>query len=257
MIKIDTKPLIRWTIGPSREDGFNCLEKSIFNMKKLYPECDFVVCHNQLSDFQYGKIANLDVELFDQNKHQDALKHPPQGVNVHWKLYPPRLRHNAHEICIDNDIILWKRVPEIDYFLNNDVCLIYQGRNRLYGVYDSDMPQAIRINSGIYGLPPAFDFGSKINDIQKPWEGRFDEQGLVATILSANPYCMIPLTSVPICEYWMSSDDFKESLDAFLRNQFCCGAHFVGINYTEQSSLYKNFIKHLPYTDESMTDCKQ
>lgn len=242
---VDTKPLIRWTIGPSSKDGFKCLEKSVSNIKKLYPECDFIVCHNQLSGAQKDKIANLDVDLFDQDKHQNSLNHPPQGVNVHWKLYPPRLRYNAHEICIDNDIILWKRVPEIDYFLNNNMCLIYQGKNRLYGIYDSNMPQAIRINSGIYGLPPAFDFGGKINDIQKPWKGRFDEQGLVATILSENPHFIIPLTSVPICEYWMTSDNFKKSLDSFLRNELCCGLHLVGINYSKQSHLYSSFIKNL------------
>jgi hypothetical protein len=247
MIKLKSKPLIRWTIGPVKEEGFSCLGKSVRNMKHLYPECDFVICYNQLTRLQHERISELGVDLLDQSKYLDSLKYHPHGKSVHWKLYPPRLNLDSHEICMDNDIILWKRVPEIDYFLSSkDTCLIYQGINRLYGSYDLNIPKLVRINSGIYGLPPNFDFRSKLKSIQKKWSNRFDEQGIVASILCQESYCMIPLPYVPICECWMSSNDFKKTMDAFLRNEFCCGMHFVGINYAEQNSFYNNFIKHLP-----------
>lgn len=227
------RPLIRWTIGPTHECGIACLKESVRRMRKLYPECDLVICHNQLGEDGLCAVRELGVELYDQNERTDSLPYPPLGgYYVAWKLYPPRLRGGSHEILIDNDIVLTKRVREIDEFLTaDDVFLTYEGLHGLHGMYADDVPKGLRVNSGIVGLPPGFDYAGAIRQLARPWQGYFDEQGLVAAVICSRPkFLMIPQPVVPIVEH-----DF--SLEAHDANLSCCGYHFVGANKHDHPPL--------------------
>jgi hypothetical protein len=236
------KPLIRYTIGDVSSNGISCLYESIQRIKKLYPECDVCVCYNQI-DFQV--FDKWGVELVDQRQFIESLPLPPNiGFNVHWKLYPPRLRPESHEIFIDNDILLHRRVDAIDGFLSSSKdCLVYQGLHGLYGFFRHFVPGHLRINSGIFGLPPLFDLSLHIrNAIQnthfKRWSGKFDEQGLIAYTLTQNPYRIISLAQVPILE---SNWDYKDHLN----NKENCGFHFVGLNVDNEHQAWSDYHRSM------------
>jgi hypothetical protein len=241
------KPLARWTIGPCRPEGFDILKWAIYNFKNLYPQFDCIICHNQLTKEQLAKVKNIGVELCDQEKYLNSNLYPPKdGYNVHWKLYPPRLRTESHELIMDNDIIFWKHINEIDSFLSNSIPLISQALRRSYGRYNHMVPRPLCINSGIIGLPPDFDFKEDINELlnrKGGWLGRnkdfvnFDEQGIVAVVLSKNEHYIIPTTTV-------SCLPAKGDLAAVLRNPMLCGIHFIGMNYLDHQwwKFKKNYL---------------
>lgn len=202
------KPLIRLTLGPVSQQGIETLLMSLRQLDKLYPECDVVVCANQLDN-----IHKIKHPIINQQEYINSLSYPPkEGYNVHWKLYPPRLREGSHEIFIDNDIILFKRLPEIDLFLSSDSTLLYEGLHGLHGNYE--VP--IKINSGIFGMPPGFRLF-----LEKNWENPFDEQGFVgSSLIKYHEYHVIKQTTIPILEPWMTDKSVFSAL----------GVHFVGVN---------------------------
>jgi len=229
---MEIKPLIRFTIGPSSDAGLECLERSIGKIQKLYP-ADIVICHNCPKD----RVDHLDVELLDQSNHTQG-KTPPMGVA--WKLYPPRLDVHRHEILIDNDIILEERIPEIDLFLESSQhCLLLEGEARTYGKFQRHVPANLKVNSGIFGMPPGFDFepfvelysaqGWEVNALGTHAASKtFDEQGLVALVLGSQRHFMIPNTTVTNCEK---------------RWEKAKGMHFIGLNRTEKHQPYREFLK--------------
>lgn len=230
------KPLLRWTIGPVHPCGFDVLEQSVKAMKSLY-DFDMVICYNQLDDKQLERLRGFDVELVDQSGFLSSLFCQPRaGYSVEWKLYPPRLRFQAHELFIDNDIVLHRKPPEISRWLGGNVGLLYQGLHGLHGSYAGLVPPGFRINSGIFGLPPHFDFEKKLMGVAKQWTGYFDEQGLVASTLLQHPFITIPLTVLPIVE-----PDWP--MDLHYHNEDCCGFHFVHANRQEHPSFRKHMLR--------------
>jgi hypothetical protein len=214
-------PLIRITVGPVKQQGINILRWSIPKLKEIYPECDLCICHNQWTDTSI--LERLGIELVRQEDYLDSLPYPPPEHSVAWKLFPPRLRPDDYEIVVDNDILFFRRISEIDTFLKSDMVLLYQGLNdNRGGQYQDQIPTGIRVNSGIFGMPPKFE--PKFEEKIKPWKGYYDEQGLVAASLLRNdPYLMVPLTAVPLIQPgW--------DIQCFLRSEQLCGLHFCGIN---------------------------
>ena len=178
------KPIIRWTIGPVSEDGFKCLNFSVFQFRKLYKDYfRYVICHNGLSDGQKKLLP--DVELVDQSMFISSLPVFPCGPA--WKLYPPRLSIESHEIIIDNDVVIYKKPEAIAEFLKEkDMFVVTEAFKRSYsGIYQKDIPENFNINSGLVCLPPNFDYRKELlkNEFKK-WENHFDEQTLVAKVLS-------------------------------------------------------------------------
>lgn len=228
---MEIKPIIRFTIGPASKSGFECLERAISQIQKLY-STDIVICHNCEAE----QVSHLGCTLFDQRTVESET--PPMGVA--WKLYPPRLDLQRHEILIDNDIILEERVAEIDQFLQSDEhCLLLEGESRTYGRFQKHVPARLKVNSGIYGMPPGFDFATYVKSYSgKEWEinatgthaqsKTFDEQGLVAFVLGHQKHFLIPNTTVTNCEKrWIKGK----------------GMHFVGLNRTESHKPYKDYLK--------------
>ena len=238
------KPLMRWSIGPVKPIGFRVLSLSVKLAKKIFPEFDFVICYNQISSEEIFKLEKLEIELINSELYVDEFFFKPSnGYHVHWKLFPPRIRMNSFEIFLDNDVVLTKRPPEIDKFLKEDSTLLSQGLNaNLHGQFGSASPNGVRINSGIFGLPPHFDLNERALKIAKnhnitKWKNKFDEQGLIAATLLEYPfYHIIPITTVPILEPNFSLSGFTTST--------CCGYHFVQVNYKTHPTC-KEFLRNL------------
>jgi hypothetical protein len=219
------KPIIRWTIGNVHHAGFQTLAHSVKLFKRVYNNFDLFVCHNVLSDSQIDFLKSLNVNLVKQSS--GTLICEPRGVA--WKLYPPRIDITRHEIFIDNDVLIFKTLDEIQWFLDSDKCfIITEALRRLFGHSDKHVPEGLKLNSGLFGIPPRFDFAQAINECESHcWQDRYDEQGVVATIICRHNYKMIPLTKIAVCY-----------------DKFICGTHgihFCGVN----SGLVKHWDKFL------------
>lgn len=240
----DSKPLIRWILGPVCHTGLEILQYSVKKMKLLYPDCNLMICHNQLKKEHIDFIKRLNIDLYEQKPLLTRV--PKNEFNVHWKIYPPRVSIDTHEICIDNDIILEDRLEEIDLFLQSDGVLMYQGIHGYYGMYENQIDfNGIFYNSGIFGVPPKYDLEQRIESVfeseNKEWSNnKFDEQGLICSILSTHhKIYTIPLTSIPIVEKSFEIEKTK-------RNPLCKGYHFVGANLHKDHKGWTDYITTKP-----------
>lgn len=231
--------LIRWTIGPVKKSGFDCLIKSVNSFKKLYPEIERYICWNKLSEQQIAILHSIDAKLIDQSKcNQEII---PLGVA--WKLYPPRIDINKHELFIDNDLIIEEKIDEIDEFLHSDSTLLLEDRSRNYGKFDKVIAKNYFINSGFFGVPPGFDLEHSIKFYCNNWgvnapigheeSVTMDEQGLIAYLLLRYKKCIIiPQVTISGC------------MHEFIKAK---GMHFIGLNrqvYHKPYIMYKNqYIK--------------
>lgn len=211
-----SKPLFRWTVGCCLQQGLDILAESISKTTKTLglDNFDWLICYNGLNkdklSFIRKAIGDRPIQLFAQNwtdcPVDDNCRSPLRQDGTYewngnhcggtlWKVCPPRMRMEAHEIIMDNDIVLLKKFPQIDEFLAaSDKALILEEPIRFYGRYDNLFPkaEAVYLNSGFMGLPPNFDYGEAI---KKAWQenGSFtnisqsDEQGLLTYALNQLP----------------------------------------------------------------------
>lgn len=232
------KPIARWTIGPSTKNGYECLEMSIRSFLDFY-YADVIVTHNCPPDnleTLLSRLSDVPLQLLDQRHYLDTSYIVPVGVA--WKLYPPRLDINRHEICIDNDIVFQEKIDHISNFFEDNSTLLLEGDARNYGRFDKYIPPKTHINSGIYGMPPDFDMERFIKIVAgSAWElnakgehaanKTFDEQGIVAFALLNHPRCVIiPNKIVTNCERHLVESK---------------GMHFVGLNKREDHEPFRLF----------------
>ena len=231
MLHHAVRPLCRWTVGPTHSRGLDILRQSVKNFRMLYPEFDLKICYNQINSID----INTDVELYRQTGAEleilpifgDALNGPC------WKLYPPRMRIESHEIVMDNDLVLFKRIDQIDLFLQSDRPLMLEARYRYYGQFD-DLIGDIKLNSGLYGLPPNYDLKHRIEQLKfTQWEKRGDDQGILAYEFDRmNPIVIDMQTVMPL----------DDKHDQFITN--IGGIHFIHANTAETHlawDLYENY----------------
>lgn len=212
---ITKKPLLRYTMGKVSSLGWTILFESIRNIKKVYPEFDIVICHNKLSFEEISMLTDLGVDLIaqDQLEQTFAFVDDDEGKirNFCWKLMPPRLRLESHELWVDNDIIIRERIEGIDRWLQGSTSIISRGFCHDYGRFAKSMQFKDSCCAGFFGLPPNFDFQSEINRLcdGKPLKG-FDEQGLVSVIVtSIEGFIMLPHRDlVLLSETWKPRPDF-------------------------------------------------
>ena len=107
---MSSRPFVRWTIGRVHPCGWEVLLHSLDIFPRLYPEFDMIVCHNNLEIDELKTLSTANVVLHEQK--QDQLPYPVGTTG--WKLLPPRLRLDAHELWLDNDVVLCNRLPAID-----------------------------------------------------------------------------------------------------------------------------------------------
>ncbi|RDJ35114.1 MAG: hypothetical protein DWQ19_09780 [Crenarchaeota archaeon] len=222
------KPLLRWTIGNVHHYGFQILAQSIDKLKKIYKdEFDYLVCHNSLNTEQLAFLEKLSVALYCQDDYQSNLScpKPTNAGQAGWKIYPPRLRPDGHEIVLDNDVVIKKRIPAIDRFLkSNSIFLITEAKKRCFGAFDSlILPRGYKtkFNTGFFSMPPGYDFETDLeNKIKKlnftEWKDHFDKQGLVAACITSHNYELISLKAIGV-----HSVNFIPGI---------YGDHFVGSN---------------------------
>lgn len=224
------RAIARWTIGHTTEDGYECLQLSVESVTSLY-DVQVVICHNCPANKLPSSLKQY--PLIDQHQYADS---GPAPKGVAWKLYPPRLASDYHELVIDNDIILKESIPQIEQFLNGNLTLLLEGDSRTYGRFEKHVPPGFQINSGIYGMPPGFDLNRFVQFYAgQAWEKNalyendksetFDEQGLVAVALLSHPqFVIIPAKSVTNCEH-----NLVDGL----------GHHFIGLNRRRFHAPYR------------------
>lgn len=190
------KPLARWIIGNVHPVGFDILEEAVKRFRGVYQQrFDLLISYNSLSDEQIGRVNELGVPTAQQG----SFGVPKPGKLPAWKLYPPRLRPAAHELIMDNDLIVCQPCPQIEEFLaESDRFISTVAIHRAYGAFDSLVPE-IKLNSGLVGLPPNYDYESDLLRICTQtgfsgWETHFDEQGLVAACLATKKLSLIPFS---------------------------------------------------------------
>ena len=235
------KPLIRYTIGgKSTSDlSINILNISIKKIQKIFKDkVDYAICYNNLDMGFIEKINNgfgnkfYKIKIIDQLKFKNSLPYRP--VDVSWKLYPPRLRLSAHEIFIDNDIIIERLPDQVSDFLKEDKSFFFtEGLNKNNFGNFQYWQNNIKFNSGFFGLPPNFDFRKSLiekmkkqmkNFNQFKWIDQYDEQGIVGCIiLEQKNIKEIKLDCVGIFE----NNKITKGL---------CGYHFVKSNIGKNKS---------------------
>jgi hypothetical protein len=218
------KPLVRWTVGEVSKEGLDCLGVSIRCWKRLFPQFDTVICYNGIDP---DRLTRFGVELLDQSLH--VTSHPVSPRGPAWILYPPRLRPDSHEIFIDNDLVVYNSLPQINDFLCGSHRLFTQAYGRNYGVYESEVPQGVYINSGLFGLPPGFVFRGE----EKEWETHYCEQGYVASQWQRGDV-IIPMKDITVA-HW-------EHRHKYLRGAY--GTHFIGLNWghSKQWLAYRSLL---------------
>lgn len=224
------KAIARWTIGDTNPDGYECLFLSISSFLKHY-DVEVVICHN----CEESKLPSK-TKQFRLINQKNIKVDGPVPIGVAWKLYPPRIDKNRHEICIDNDLVLNAQIDKISAFLESDSTLLLEDKGRTYGRFEKHVPANFCINSGIYGMPPQFDLDSYVKFYSgTSWQKNafnqhdknetFDEQGLVAlALLNHKRYFIIEKETITNCEYHLIEGK---------------GYHFIGLNRRVHHAPYR------------------
>lgn len=227
------KPILRYTVSNVKRSGFICLAESIRLMKKLY-DFDIFICYNNLTKDQFEFIQTLEVNLIEAQPFSLPLE--PRVEN--WKLYPPRIDISRHEIVIDNDYLLIKKLEEIDKFLESDLFLLSEDNDRNLGQFSARSDFRMGVNSGLYGMPPHYNFqlelANFLTDVEE-WSPRFDDQGILSCLFQTKPHILIPLCKVPfICS------DYRLRADTY-------GYHFVQVNRIDHHIGWNDYLRKKLY----------
>ena len=218
------KPVLRWSVGETTKEGLKCLRMSVKSAIAIYRDrFDYHICHNGIGKARLEYLERFPVQFVQQEKHSSELLIKPRKGNPCWKLYPPRLARDTHEIFIDNDLILYKPLPMIDEFLGkSDMFFISEAIRRSYGSFDRLVKHCYNLNTGLMGLPPGYDFGQEINRSIKErrlaWSNHLEEQGLVSHLLCKKNLGVVTLSQVYVCH------------EELPYNKGTHGIHFVGLN---------------------------
>lgn len=212
-------------MGHVHEAGWECLSESTRLLPKVYPEFDYVICYNNLEYKEVERLKSFGIPLHEQTADQIELPHESiAGVADHfWKLCPVRLRPEAHEVWVDNDIVIRERIPEVDSFLTQNTAMISQawGREK-YGRFDPIVPKTEPWTccAGFFGLPPHFPFKEKCLDLcdGEPLQG-FDEQGMVASIVTSTE------NWIPIQSWHLRQEGWWEPIREITKS-----THFIRLN---------------------------
>lgn len=224
---------------------------------------DWVICYNGLSHQAADKIRRFvgrrPIEVVEQNWadcpiDDDAWSPIREDGTVEvdgrfcggtlWKVCPPRMRPGAHEVIMDNDLVIFKKPPQFDEFLESNRTMILEEPFRFYGRFDALIPFEDRINSGLMGVPPGYDFGA---EIRKAWAEngshrqitQGDEQGLLMYVLQSHPNIRIPKSHI---RELLAQDAPRPFGDEF-------GYHFTQANRTYN---HRSWIKYKQIFQDSI-----
>lgn len=228
------KPIIRWTVGQVSKNGLDCLKLCFNKFAKFYKdEFRYFLCFNDVDEKLLDWTKNFNIELIDQNSYKESLIINPIKNHSCWKLYPPRIDNNAYEIFVDNDLVLHKKF-DFNYFFENNKFFMCEGISPVgaYGTFQDKINYKYKLNAGLFGIPPQYDFQKEINDVLDKnkinWDNDyFEEQGLVSYILHQKKCEVITLDKIFIC------------FERYKVGEY--GVHFVGLN--SNNDLYWKIYK--------------
>jgi hypothetical protein len=148
-----------------------------------------------------------------------------------WKLVPPRLRIDAHELWIDNDIVFRERLPSIDVWLKTNKAIISTGLQRAYGIFEDSIKDETPYCAGFFGLPPGLDFGERIKHYCQQLKGTplgyYDEQGITVSVVLENNPVVVPLSELSIVKK--------------LTKPYPKAMHFIGVNRTANHEAWSQY----------------
>jgi hypothetical protein len=229
------RPLgVRWTIGDVSDNGIEALRLSIWGAQRLFgPHARYAVCVNTLpvADVRMRiepvpeTLQWIDATHSLPSWLQQYLD-PGLAEGVAWKFAPLQLFRDRYELAIDNDCILWRIPDAVRAWLDDPrpSALLAEDVRPCFGQFSGLCGFAPR-NSGLRGLPPAFDLERALRAVlaAKPTllASELDEQGLqVAALLRACTVHVVSVADVAI------ASPFPPHLPNIGR----CGAHFCGLN---------------------------
>lgn len=258
------KPIFRWTIGGATKNGYECLEYSINAVLKLYGDTfDYYVLYNNSNVQMLREMVGHRPITFIAQSWDDCPipidEAANKGTSI-WKFCPGRLNINCHEIISDNDVIMVKKVKQIDEFLSRTDSLIlvedpikYQGKFR--HLFNNE-----KYNAGFVGLPPGYDLA---NEMKMIWEqngspevvGQSDEQGLTTAAMKKSKFISISKEQFLLVHAEggtayanYNAETNKSDLGYYRVNFFeddAIAYHFVGINRKEKHQHWELFKKQL------------
>lgn len=282
------KVLFRWIVGDVGPEGISVFSRAVKNILKLHGRnFDFLICSNAVQQFCRDQIKEIclkyKVDLYQQkwddlplDKNailedfdvQSEVGIPRGRQGTFWKLCPARLEINRHEIICDNDLVFEKNIEAVSEFMEKEQVLMIKEDAFCVGKYFTLFGDDDNYNSGLYGLPPGYDFAE---DIRASWErhGRLhglfwrDEQGLITSTLKKKEHLaircdeIIHLFSQGRCWDYefkiieenkvktrvMSAMQFKDYHFSNKDKAY----HFLGVNRDENHKKwlqYKNLKKH-------------
>lgn len=258
------KPIFRWTIGNCAPAGYACLFRSLKTMLKLYgEEFDYYICHNNCNQQIIRELVGqrpitLIKQIWDDCPlplDYDANQACWGGSSL-WKLCPPRLNIETHEIVCDNDIVFVSRCKEIEDFLKSDKVLLNMDPIKYQGHYRDLFQAGERYNAGFFGMPPGYDFASQL---VSSWEatGRHqqmnqaDEQGLTSYTLKQQPAILLEPRRIPlvftggnpinvIYDPEKAKNHFEQKPFQYAGQQ-AVGYHFVTVNKNGSHEHWQKF----------------
>lgn len=257
------KPIFRWTVGKPNKNGVDILKISIKSFYKIYGDTfDYFVCYNNLELNQLYEISKLtdkfNIKLFEQTWNLNPLPVKPEVYNgicnkpngSLWKICPPRIDINTHEIIMDNDVIITKRLKKIDDFLLSNQILILEDLIEYYGIYKTHFNQKQYFNSGLMGLPPNYDFGKNILETyqkhKKPNSFQNgDEQGLLMLTLLSEPNIIINTKEIVELHSFKCLSCQENKTYQFGSGEF--GLHFVEANRILKHLHWNKFKRFYSY----------
>jgi hypothetical protein len=107
-----------------------------------------------------------------------------------------------------------------------------------FGKYHGDVTTGHAINSGLYGMPPGFDFEAKIKEVQKDdrvraWESRFDDQGLSRILSVDMPFILLEQDKLPCCDFEHVESEY--------------GWHLVGANRADYHPTWERIKRQIAF----------
>ena len=280
------KPLFRWIMGNTSHLGPDVLKESVKMSLKVFGKesFDWIICSNATSPQIVNQINSissqynvpvvqsswedfpLDPSIIPQKYDIDEAHGIPSGdrQGSFWKMCPPRMRVETHEIVIDNDLVFLKKLPQIKEFLSSQKTLLSQEDAHSVGKYFKFFKKNEIYNSGLMGFPPHYDLEEKLKE---GWErlGSFqpllsrDEQGLLTSVLTEHPHIVVtkglivhalPQGRTKHAEYKIINEHGQpakiitrmnyESVKFTSHNY---GYHFLGINRTDSHPVWEEYIK--------------
>jgi len=258
---MSSRKIFRWIVGDVSDIGLEILEKSVVQAKKILFDLgfEFYICYNSHEDqvkdicrrnylFSFKQDWNRDFPLPAKiipktNDITQSYGEPSGRQGSFWKLCPPRIDINCHEIVCDNDLVIQKCPSEIIDFLNSRKTLVCEENIMNLGKYAKFMKKAY--NSGIYGLPPGFDLKKRIMDVWTETGGinpllSRDEQGILMLVLHKDSI-EIPKEKV---RFVLNEGETSSAKYEFIYENEFISKSIVEIKY-EKCSLNKELIHFL------------